>query len=129
MVSRPPTILDLDRIAAQILASPEHANKATALAKIAAQRAALVGPETATGEIGEVLRALESGALSTEAAAARFGAMDWTGPPAARTLADLDDDPGPPTPFAAIGSAYVEGRITDQQYAAIVEAIAAAQRN
>lgn len=125
MVSRPATVLDLDRIADTILASPESESKAAALAKIAAQRAALVGPETATGEIGEVLRALESGALSTEDAAARFAAMNWSGTPAT-TLDEMEADPGLPTPFAAIGSAYVDGRITEEQYTAIVDAIAAA---
>lgn len=125
MVSRPPTALDLDQIAAAILASPEHNGKAAALAKIATQRAALVGPETATGEIGTVLRALESGALDTATAAARFAAMDWTGPGTATTLADAEGDPTPPTAFTAIGSAYVDGRITEEQYAAIVAAIAA----
>ena len=124
MVSRPATVLDLDRIADKILASPEHEGKAAALAKIAAQRAALVGPETATGEIGEVLAALESGALSTEEAAASFAAMDWSGAPAT-SQAELEVDPGLPTPFAAIGSAYVDGRITEEQYVAIVNAIAA----
>lgn len=128
MVTRPPTLLDLDRIAAKILANPAHDGQAAALAKIAAQRAALVGPETATGEIGDVLQALESGTLDTEAAAARLAAMDWAGPGTATTLADAEGDPAPPTAFAAIGSAYVDGRITEAQYAAIVAAIADTQR-
>lgn len=68
-----------------------------------------------------VLNKLTTGQMSEDDATSAFSDMDWpTGPPPARSLADIEGDPDPraaePGDFGEIESAYVNGEITLPQY-------------
>jgi hypothetical protein len=77
-------------------------------------------------EVSDIMRELQSDTISTAAAARRLAALDWPGTGRYATLADTEDDPGAPGPFIVVEGAFVDGRITSDQYAEIVTAIAAA---
>lgn len=130
MISALPTVSELDALIQRAESEPDSPNRAAALATLRDQRTALVPSETATGEVGEILRKLESGALSTDEAVRRLAAMDWSTSDAGYLmLADSEDDPAPMGPFGAVESAFVDGRITHEQYTAIVAAISTATTN
>lgn len=68
-----------------------------------------------------VLNQLKTGQMTTDDAASAFSDMDWpTGPPPARSLADIETDPDPkaaePGDFGEIESAYINNEITLLQY-------------
>lgn len=63
-----------------------------------------------------VLNKLRSGQISTDDAASAFSDMDWpTGPPPARSLAEIEGDPDPRAAevgdFGEIESAYINNEI------------------
>lgn len=63
-----------------------------------------------------VLNNLKSGKITADDAASAFSDMDWpTGPPPARSLADIETDPDPRAAevgdFGEVESAYVNGEI------------------
>ena len=114
MVSRPPDLATLDMLINQVRAEPPSERADTVLRNLQRQRDLLAGPENATGEIGDILRALESGEINTATAASR--------------LAALGSDPRvlPVAALLPLEEAYLGGRITEAQYAEVLAHAAAA---
>lgn len=77
--------------------------------------------------VGEMLDKLSGGQMTTDEAAAAMNEVTWPGQsPTGRTLEDIESDPDPkvmePGDFGEIESAYVEGKITLEQYEALATA-------
>jgi hypothetical protein len=77
--------------------------------------------------VGEVLDKLSGGQMTTGEATAAMNEVTWPDrPPTGRTLEDIESDPDPmamePGDFGEVESAYVEGRITLEQYEALATA-------
>lgn len=79
-------------------------------------------------EVTELLAGLRSGALGLDEVVARFRQRSWPAPPPpdCRTMAD----PAETTPgsFEEVVLAYARRDITDEQYAALLEAASSAGR-
>lgn len=108
MVSRPPDLATLDELIARVRAEPPSARSIAVLQNLQLQRDELTGPEDTPGEVGTILRELESGSIAAAAAAARLVALspNTRTPPAAVML---------PLETACLG-----GRITEAQYAEVL---------
>ena len=77
--------------------------------------------------VTEVLAKLTGGEMTTEQAASAMNEVTWPDrPPAGRTLEEIEGDPDPkamqPGDFGEVEQAYVDGRITLQQYEALANA-------
>lgn len=81
-----------------------------------------------------ILGWLEAGRITTEQAASRIRAIRFPVPAEqsihAQRRADVNGDPEAPEPgsFFAVSHAFAEGRIDQQQYAALAEAAAASMK-
>jgi hypothetical protein len=89
-----------------------------------------------TNEVSELLDALRRGDITLDEVARRFRTRKWprrrhTQPTDYLELAaaELEDpDPYIPGSYDDVAAAYHRGHLTDDQYAALVQAIAEAQR-
>jgi hypothetical protein len=77
--------------------------------------------------VGDTLDKLADGRITTDEAVTAMSEVTWPDrPPAGRTLEDIESDPDPkamePGDFGEVESAYVEGKITLEQYEALATA-------
>jgi hypothetical protein len=77
--------------------------------------------------VGDTLDKLADGRITTDEAAAAMSEVTWPDrPPVGRTLEDIESDPDPkamePGDFGEVESAYMEGKITLEQYEALATA-------
>jgi hypothetical protein len=89
-----------------------------------------------TAEVTDLLSALRDGTMSLDEVAQRFRKRSW--PRRARSLPDnylelaaaAQDDPDPYVPgsFDDVDAAYFQGKITDDQYEVLAEAMAESMR-
>jgi hypothetical protein len=89
-----------------------------------------------TSEIADLITALQDGTLSLDEVAKRFRARSWprraTPPPSSylELAARAQDDPEPfvPSSFDDVDAAYHQGKLTDDQYDVLAQAMAESMR-